>query len=779
MRLPERSIATYLTLAFSGLTVVLTVALAEAIGAAAGDEIKAGIGQGLTELALQTADKLDRGMAERYREVRLMSRNQVLIAEGGPMERRRAILNDRQATYHWYAWIGLAGLDGKVRLATQGMLEGADVSKRPWFRNALAGTYVGDVHEAVLLAKLLPNPGNEPKRFVDIAFPFEDADGKPAGVVGAHLSWQWAREVQQSVMQFSKVASGTAPGRRTMEALIVGSDGTVLLGPAGLEGQKLALASVAAVLGGGTGHREEQWPDGRQYLVGYSKTKGYNAYPGLGWSVIVRESLDEAYAPVRAIQRRVLLSGVALAALFSVMGLLLARQLARPLGELAASAGRVGRGEALAVDTGPRGYAEVTQLAGALNALVGNLLGKTEELNELNRSLEQRVGERTQELLRALAKVRAEERRVQTIIDSAQDAFIGLDLQGRITDWNGAAEHLFGWRRGEVLGEALDTLLIPARYREHYATAMRSFNELGDVGLLNRRLERIVVNRVGVEVPVEVTVGLAGSQDNYFFSVFLRDISERKKVEQMKNEFISTVSHELRTPMTSIRASLSMLASGLGGDLPDDTRQLIDIAYASCERMVRLVNDVLDIEKMESGKMEFDFVPRALLPLAQAAIDGVQGSAAQAQVTLVLEHGEGAGAAWALADHDRMIQVMVNLLSNAVKFSPPGGQVTVRVERRREDDGDWSVMRVADQGPGIPDEFRARIFQKFAQADATDTRQKGGTGLGLSICKSIVERHGGDIGFRTEPGNGTEFIVRLKAVGSAEVAPEPGLDPEP
>lgn len=651
MRLPERSIATYLTLAFSGLTVVLTVALAEAIGAAAGDEIKAGIGQGLTELALQTADKLDRGMAERYREVRLMSRNQVLIAEDGPPDKRRAILNDRQATYHWYAWIGLAGLDGKVRLSTQGMLEGADVSKRPWFRNALAGTYVGDVHEAVLLARLLPSPGNEPRRFVDIAFPYLDADGKPAGVVGAHLSWQWAREVQQSVMQFPQSAGGPAPGRRNMEALIVGGDSVVLLGPAGLQGQKLDTAGVRAVLSGATGHTLETWPDGRQYLVGYAKTRGYNAYPGLGWSIMVRQSVDDAYAPVRAIQRRVLWTGAALAALFSVLGLLLARRLARPMAALAASAGRVGRGEAVAVelgDGGRHGYAEVTQLAGALNALVSNLLGKTEELIELNRSLEQRVAQRTDDLERELAQVRTEQQRVQA----------------------------------------------------------------------------------------------------------------------MKNEFITTVSHELRTPMTSIRASLSLLASGVAGELPDDTKQLIDIAYASCERLVRLVNDVLDIEKMESGKMAFDFQPQALLPLAQNAIDGMQGSAAHAHVTLALEEGPGAAAAWAQADHDRLVQVVVNLLSNAVKFSPPGGRVTVTVERLA-DGGDWAVIRVADQGPGIPDAFRGRIFQKFAQADSTNTRQKGGTGLGLSICKSIVERHGGAIAFTTEAGRGTEFTVRLKAADPA------------
>jgi signal transduction histidine kinase len=576
--LPERSITAYLTLAFSGLTVVLTVALAEAVGAVAGNEIKAGIGQGLAELARQTADKLDRGLAERYREVQLLSRNQLLIAEERQPAQRRAILDDRQATYRWYAWIGLAGLDGKVRLSTQAMLEGADVSQRPWFRNALAGPYVGDVHDAVLLAGLLPGPGNEPGRFVDIAFPYQDGAGKPAGVVGAHLSWQWAAEVRQSVMQLPPLADGAATARRGMDALIVSRDGVVLLGPAGLQGRKLATGSARAAQPGGAGYALETWPDGRRYLAGYSRTRGHDAYPGLGWSIIVRQGVDEAYAPVRAIQRRVLWTGAALAVLFSILGFLLAR-------------------------------------------------------------------------------------RLQAMIAHAQD------------------------------------------------------------------------------------------------------ISGRKKVEQMKNEFIATVSHELRTPLTSVRASLAMLASGMAGELPDDTRQLVEIAHTGCERLVQLVSDVADLEQMELDKMAFDFQPQALLPLAHAAIGSVQDSAAQAHVTLVLEPGVDAASAWVLADRDRMIQVVAILLANAVKFSPPGGRVTVTVERMA--DGGWAAIRVADQGPGIPEAFRDRIFQKFAQADSTDTRQKGGTGLGLSICKGIVERHGGEIGFTSKAGHGTEFTVRLKAAAPA------------
>ncbi|OWW20998.1 sensor histidine kinase [Noviherbaspirillum denitrificans] len=748
--IPTRGIGGYLAVAFSALSILLTVILVEVIGLSAAAQLKSNIGNGLAELALQTSDKLDRGMYERYREVQLMAQRKDLTSQETSIDDKRMVLDARQETYHYYAWIGLVDPQGKVMVSTRGMLEGADVSQRPWFRNALQGINVGDVHEAVLLAKLLPNPTSEPKRFVDVAFPYEDKSGRVQGVLGVHLSWQWAREVEQSVME-------PIAARRKVESMIVSTDGTVLLGPANLQGKKLAQQSVRAAADG-NGFAVEDWADGHSYLVGYSKGKGYGPYPGLGWTVLVRQDVNDAYEPVRRIQRTVLGSGIALALLFSVAGLIGARRISRPMQDLAAAAERIQRRESAEIPVEHGTYAEVRTLAGSLNALVSNLLQKESALKELNQTLEGRVEQRTRELEHALSQVRANEKRIQTIIESAQDAFIAVDLNGRITDWNAAAERMFGWRCDEAIGRTLVELVVPERFRGSFADAMRSFNETGQTGLLGRRLERIVVNRKGDELPVEVTIGLAGSGDTYFFSAFLHDISERKKVERMKNEFISTVSHELRTPMTSIRASLGMLAGGFAGELPPDTRELIDIAHVSCERLVRLVNDVLDIEKIESGNMEFDMRAQPLLPLVEQAVDAVRGSADQMSVRLEVDCAPGD--VLVNADHDRMIQVLVNLLSNAIKFSPSGSAVTVRVEC----EGGKVRMSVIDRGPGIPAEFRERIFQKFAQADSTDSRQKGGTGLGLSICKSIVEEHGGRIGFESDAGSGTMFVVELPGV---------------
>ena len=238
-----------------------------------------------------------------------------------------------------------------------------------------------------------------------------------------------------------------------------------------------------------------------------------------------------------------------------------------------------------------------------------------------------------------------------------------------------------------------------------------------------------------------------------------RDVQDQKEVEQMKNDFVSVVSHELRTPLTSIRGSLGLLAGGVAGELPEKARSLVEIAARNGERLGRLINDILDIEKIESGKMGFRFAPVELGPLVEQAVESNRAYAEAYGVELRIAGTLPEARVW--ADADRVLQVMANLLSNAAKFSPPGEEVEVAVERL---DGNLRVA-VTDRGKGIPPELRPRLFEKFVQADASSTRQKGGTGLGLSISKAIVERHGGTIGFESEPGVATAFFFDLPEWG--------------
>jgi signal transduction histidine kinase len=235
----------------------------------------------------------------------------------------------------------------------------------------------------------------------------------------------------------------------------------------------------------------------------------------------------------------------------------------------------------------------------------------------------------------------------------------------------------------------------------------------------------------------------------------MRYASERKRLERLKDEFISTVSHELRTPLTSIAASLSLLVSKAAGSLPDGAARLLTLAHTNSQRLVRLVNDILDIEKMESRQAVFAFGRVEVRPLVEQAIETNREFAESCGVRIRLEDGCALGEV--RADPDRFIQVLTNLLSNAIKFSPKDNEVVVTIENVTD------VVRISvrDHGPGIPADFKTHVFERFAQADATNARKKGGTGLGLSIVKQIMDRFGGKVGFADALGGGTIFHVEL------------------
>lgn len=237
-----------------------------------------------------------------------------------------------------------------------------------------------------------------------------------------------------------------------------------------------------------------------------------------------------------------------------------------------------------------------------------------------------------------------------------------------------------------------------------------------------------------------------------------RDVTERENVARLKNEFVSTVSHELRTPLTSIRGSLGLLLGGASGDLTPDMRNLVAIAHRNCERLINIVNDILDIEKIKAGKLRAKLRPEDLVQLVQQAIDSNGAYAAQHGVSFhLIGHIDRA---MVNLDHERFMQIMANLLSNAAKFSPRDGKVDIAIERCL----DKYRVRVSDKGPGIPLTFRKDLFKPFSQADASNTRQKGGTGLGLAITKSLVEQMGGEIGFVTAADVGTTFYVEWPAL---------------
>lgn len=251
-------------------------------------------------------------------------------------------------------------------------------------------------------------------------------------------------------------------------------------------------------------------------------------------------------------------------------------------------------------------------------------------------------------------------------------------------------------------------------------------------------------------------------EEKRIFVIIIRDITERKKVDTLKNEFVSVVSHELRTPLTSIRGSLGLVLGGVAGDLAEKAKKLLVIANNNCERLLHLINDILDIEKIEAGKMRFQFAPVDITTVVKNSININQMYAAKFDVRIALT--DWVNNIEVNVDEDRLIQVLTNLISNAAKFSPKNEVVTVAIKLIN----DRVYVSVSDKGPGVPEEFQARIFQKFSQADATNTRGKGGTGLGLSISKAIIEKFGGRLGFVSKPGQGSEFYFELPIFQAAD-----------
>jgi PAS domain S-box-containing protein len=341
--------------------------------------------------------------------------------------------------------------------------------------------------------------------------------------------------------------------------------------------------------------------------------------------------------------------------------------------------------------------------------------------------------------------------RLRAIFASTTDAILILDTAGRIRTANAAAGRMLGFGPEALIDrDASATLGV--------AEGEGTFHErigLRDGRLAQpNRLDRTVRHRDGHDVPVDIALGLMTLPDETQIVAALRDISERKAVERLKDEFVSTVSHELRTPLTSVVGSLGLLRSGSVGELPDAAKRLVEIAENNSRRLIRLINDILDIEKIGSGRMHFESVPLDVARMLDQAIDGSRGLASTKQVAL--EFAADERPMIVQGDIDRLLQVVTNLLSNAIRFSPEGG--TVRASLTREND--LAVVAIEDEGPGIPADFRNRIFERFSQA-GEGAAMSGGTGLGLAISREIVLAHHGKIWFGEAPGGGARFAFSL------------------
>ncbi len=361
--------------------------------------------------------------------------------------------------------------------------------------------------------------------------------------------------------------------------------------------------------------------------------------------------------------------------------------------------------------------------------------------------------------MRTLAHGRELSMHRRLILDAAGEGIVGTDEDGTITFANPAAARMTGYEREELTGRDLHMTM-------HHTRADGSAYAVADCPMHRSLREQVIAHcdadvywrRDGTSFPVEfTTTPIVERGRTQGAVVVFRDIAERLEIARVKDQLTSVVSHELRTPLTAIRGSLGLLESGALGPLPERGRRMIEIAVQNTERLVRLINDILDLERIDSGAIELVRAPCDAEQLIGSATDAVLPMAVEAGVTLAV-HTQPAMLA---ADADRLVQTLTNLISNAVKFSAPGSTVQIHSERR---DGEM-LFAVTDHGRGVPADKLETIFERFEQVDASDSRSKGGTGLGLSICRSIVEQHGGRIWAQSAPGEGCTltFVVPVAA----------------
>jgi PAS domain S-box-containing protein len=369
------------------------------------------------------------------------------------------------------------------------------------------------------------------------------------------------------------------------------------------------------------------------------------------------------------------------------------------------------------------------------------------------------------EKVRAETELRALVRQSNSVLESIGDGVFGLDLEGRVKVVNAAAAEMLGYTQEELMGRSMHETIHHTRtdgspYLWQDCPINKSLTKLNTIRVSTEAFWRkdgtsFPVDYVArPQIDIDTRPGREGRGNAVGVVVAFTDTTERQALNQMKDEFVSTVSHELRTPLTSLRAALGLVHSGTLSARPEKTSQMLEIAIGNTDRLVTLVNDILDLERIQSGKAELHYTMCSVDDLLRGAAAMREKDAKKVNIEFDVESGEMQ--VW--ADPDRIIQVVTNLISNAIKFSPEGGRVLLKAIRAGKDE---AQIEVRDSGQGIPEDMLEQIFDRFQQVDASDSRAMGGTGLGLAICRGIVLQHGGRIWATSRPGDGASFFFTL------------------
>jgi PAS domain S-box-containing protein len=701
-------------LVFGGLTVVVCGAAALALGHMLTTEIHRDTARSLDAVAQTAARTLANGLAQRLREARALAESNTLWADGLDSTAVKEALARAQAARPNAAWIGVADAAGVVRSATSDLLVGQSVAQRPWFGGGRDAAYVGDVHRALLLEKLLPKaPSGEPIRFVDFAAPIV-VGGKTIGVLGVHGTWDWARQVVALALPEDAPARGLA-------VFIFDRAGKLLHSPLAATEDTSALTLDA--LRPAQPARVFVWPDGQAYLTTTVSLPAQTAAADLGWQIVAREPVARAFERADAAASQALGVALVLAGIASLLAWCAAGVLGRPLATLAAAARAVQH-----------------RVPGAAIPLL-------------------RVNREVQSLSNALAGMTA---RLDATYRTAPIGMCQTDTSGFVLSAND--------RLGSLLGLPVDALrgrrlaeLIAERDRAAFAEDLRR--------LAAGRLEKVarelsLADRERRDLHLAVSASLVPQQDGAaaYLIVVVEDISERiaaraaDRANAAKTAFLSQVSHELRTPLNAVLGFSQLMQLDGHDELPARQRMRVDEIAEAGRHLLAMIDDLLDLTQIESDRMSMSLEPVLLSKVVEQSVALVAEAARAAKVTLRIDPPATAPEDCVRADRVRLRQVLVNLLSNAVKYNRSGGTVTVAWNAVEDDR--HIELAVTDTGRGIREERMAQLFEPFNRLGAESSGIKG-TGIGLVITRKLVEMMDGRIRVASTPDVGSRFSVDL------------------
>ncbi|OLP17975.1 transcriptional regulator [Leptolyngbya sp. 'hensonii'] len=515
--------------------------------------------------------------------------------------------------------------------------------------------------------------------------------------------------------------------------------------------------------------------DGSGLYKNYAKVPVIGVYVWLenqNLALLAEMNQSEAFAPARQLARDILLLGLSSATLLLVAVYLMSRRITQPVLAITNAAIEVANGNLMS--TAPvMTQDEIGILAQAFNKMTSQLKLSNAQVSEYSRTLEHQVEERTAELARAMSETQAALAYVGAVIDNLADALLVTDPNGRINQANPALEVIYGLKESVLLGQGVQQLL-----GEEARTLIEETKQ--NPGEAKTKEFKLPGNRIGKAVATAIfKVGPAEAGENLYTGtvILIRDITREKEVDQMKTDFISTVSHELRTPLTSVLGFAKLIQKKLEENIfpviqTDDKKvqramrqvgENIDIIVSEGQRLTTLINDVLDVAKMEAGKLDWKMEPLRITEILDRALASTSALFEQKGLQLVREVDPELPEF--LGDRDRLIQVVINLISNAVKFTDQGA-VTCKAYRAERE----IVVSVIDTGMGIAEVDQPKVFEKFKQVGDTLTDKPKGTGLGLPICKEILEHHGGRIWVESKLGQGSIFSFALPFISSDAIS---------